>query len=124
MTSCTVVPAVGHARSYESSDISSMRLFAISATQGVAHVLLEQYQEAEAALLEGPGLEPRHEGMVATMATVAAALEPEPASPTSPAVSTPKRSAPLLSDTPSGMYMPVLLSGSSRAHEEAYAHAT
>jgi len=69
-------------------------------------VLLEQYQEAEAALLEGLGLEPRHEGMVATMATVAAALEPEPASPTSPAASTPKRSAAQpSSDVPSGVYV-------------------
>ena len=61
-------------------------------TQGLAHVLLEQYQEAEAALLEGLSLEPRHDGMLATMATVTAALEPEPTSPTSPAASTPKRS--------------------------------
>ena len=62
-------------------------------------MLLEQYQDAEAALLEGLSLEPRHEGMLATMATVTMALEPdEPASPTSPAASTPKRSAPSLPD--------------------------
>ena len=63
------------------------------AMQGISHVLLEQYQEAEAALLEGLSLDPRHDGMLSTMAAVTAALEPEPASPTSPAASTPKRSA-------------------------------
>lgn len=86
-------------------------------------MLLEQYQEAEAALLEGLGLEPRHEGMVATMATVAAALEPEPASPTSPAfASTPKRSAPPpLSDALSGAHAPVLLSGPGPATKHTHA---
>ena len=59
-------------------------------------MLLEQYTEAQAALLEGLALDPGHKGMHASMIAVDAALGPEPSSPTSPAAVPPKRCTPLV----------------------------
>ena len=56
-------------------------------------MLLEQYTEARAALLEGLALDPGHSGMQRTMAAVDAAIGTEPTSPTSPAAAPAKRSA-------------------------------
>ena len=83
-------PALAHAIVRLASEENSP-IRPVCCVQGLAHVLLEQYKEAQTALLEGLSRDPGHAGIRATMAAVDAAIGPEPASPTSPVAAPTKK---------------------------------